>query len=280
MKMLHKSISAMAVMLLTVNALCSNFVPQPFVDMLLSEKPLTAADWQAIRQRKISPHQAAQILRSANDFTLQSVSFSPYLHRLYYRLGQLTHSPEAPWQAETMQICTALARYTALFNTVRALDVPQNSPMLLYAWKTPDMLPESDCTSFSAADLTTQACWQAQPGQQFQAAVIALPLRALKNVQISATALRSATTTLPVQPQLQAVEYFPDANGQWQHRFAAVGSTDGLYKGMQIYSLQIALPDDLPAGEYCGKVILQIPGSALSTAMQYKLIISNTMGDK
>ena len=129
-------------------------LPDLLYEMDIARQSLDRSTLQAIWQQQITAYQAAEKLRNAGLFVMHSTTFSPYLHQLYYRLGQQTHSPEVRWTPQTMQTVIALMRYIALFRTAEAFKSPPGMHVILTGWNQAGILPENDCESFSNFNIT------------------------------------------------------------------------------------------------------------------------------
>ena len=214
---------------------------------------LSDAQLNSIWQQQLTPHEAAQILRLAGNFTHRSAAFAPFLHNLYYRLGQLTFSKEAQWSPETMQVCIKLARYIALFRTAYEFKTLPGVRVLLTAWQGNSGVPENDCTVLNAVNLTTAAVYTANPGSTLQCTLIALPLRPLQNVSLKAGLNRIqpsvSTSFLPIECRVEKVVYSLE-DGKWQYKLQPVDEASSLDSGMQVYRLSLYFPENAIYGKY------------------------------
>ncbi|MBE6366653.1 MAG: hypothetical protein E7052_01930 [Lentisphaerae bacterium] len=228
---------------------------------------ISAADYRAIWQQTIPPHQAAEMLMTAGNFETIPGSFAPYLHRLYYRLGILTHSRQSRWTPEITAICTKLQRCNALFSMLGSIRTNRASQIALLAMPQAGVLPPNDVQPLTEA--VPHPCWTAAPGEDFQAAIIALPCRAQLKVNVQMSLLNSSNAAAPLPVVLQKVDYFYQ-NGKWQQRFTQVNSAAQL-EYMQIYLLQIQVPGNYPAGIYHGYISMQPAGAVFPAVLHYQL---------
>lgn len=241
-----KSVAMITLTLLSITAYCDDYLQQIYARELI-HRPLTTEQLTAIEEQQVSPHQAAEWLLQAGNFTTHSATFAPYLHQLYYRLGRLTSDRNTDWDPVIINCCAALERYLALFQMLEKYPdhagelllptLPENAP-----------LPLTDRAPYPS-ELVWHPRWQAVAGKRFSAIFIALPRRALPAVKLTAQPLQLADKTIEVD--LMSVNYIPQKTAPLIRK-ATVSDLTG---GMQICQLVIDIPANATQGVYHGRVI-------------------------
>ena len=216
---------------------------------ILSQQSLTPQNVKMICTQQLTAYQAAQQIRAAGRFQNYSVSFAPYLHELYYRLGQLTHRHDAVWTPETMDVCVDLMRYIALFRTTQK--IKSRYPAILCALNTP---ADDPCTPLSGIEFAPE--WYAVRGDTLQIPLAVMPRRALKQVKFIIEPWRT-TSGIPVNIpcQLLSVKYRLQ-QGVWE-RSVVKTLPDKLTGGIEFLQFDLAIPPSIQPGIYSGKIILK-----------------------
>ena len=236
-----------------------------YYDMTIAEQALTPERQQLIWNQQVSPHQAAVWLRTARGFTPHSQSFIPLLHELYYRLGQLTHSRNARWTPETMNVCNNLMAALALFRTAGTMKAAPGSIAIIAGLPG---VPENILTPLP--EPAEKALWTVKTNTTVQLPIVILPLRAIRgNVMINCSSAQAANGSGELACKLYAVHYRLE-DGKWQHTLTP-DLSNKLSCRMQVILLQFTIPGNTPRGIYNGNVSLINIENGESSQLQYQL---------
>ena len=245
MKTLTRLLFIFAVLVSAADVWCSvdydDYRNEIFV---LSQQALSSQDIAMICKKQLTPHQAAQQLRKAGFFSSHSESFSPYLHELYYQLGQYTHRRNAEWTPALMNVCVRLMRYIALFRTLQQFKIPPHIEAVICVLPA---IPVNPCEVLGEFDQAIQC--DAVSGSTMQKTIAILPKRALHDVQINVSPwLDAAGNTAAVKTKLQPINY-QLKNGIWQYRLQN-DIPNKLVSGIEFMQLAIEIPPMLQPGIY------------------------------
>ena len=231
---------------------------------VISQQALSSQDIAMICKKQLTPHQAAQQLRKAGFFSSHSESFSPYLHELYYQLGQYTHRHNAQWSPALMNVCVRLMRYTALFRSLQQFKTPPHIEAVICVL--PD-IPADPCEVLNDFEQAIQ--WDALAGSTMQKTIAVLPKRALNDVQINVSSWQDAAgNPVAIKSKLQVINY-QLKNGVWQYRLQH-NIPNKLVSGIEFMQLAIEIPPMLQPGIYnCSVTVIcnsgKIAGERLFT---------------
>lgn len=275
MKMLPKLFLIFAVLVSAYDVWCSvdydDFRNDIFV---LSWQALDSQDIAMICQKQVTPHQAAQLLREAGFFSSHSESFAPYLHELYYHLGQYTHRRDAVWTPEVMNVCVRLMRYMALFRSLQRFKTPPHIEAVITVLPT---IPANPCEPLNG--FYQLEPWTAVPGSTVQKVLALLPRRALNDVRIGFTSWIDASgNKTTVKNKLQRINY-QLKNGVWAWRLQD-HIPNKLTSGTEFMLLAIEIPPQMQPGIYSCSMTITRDGGKIAGKHIFTLTIQPSTGQK
>ncbi len=238
----------------------------------LAAQSLTPEDLQSIWQQTMPPHEAAQKLHMAMNFTTFPVVYARRTHRLFYQLGQLTHSSNAVWTPQTVLICDELEKYTAFFATLGNLQARQQIPATLAALSTPGIIPQTDRAALN--NLTEKPQWTIRRGKNFQAVIVLLPQHGAVKIKLSANQpVNDNMQYFNIERSVQKIVYTFSGN-KWQYVLEPADKYE-ITDNMQFYLLTLKIPENLPGGFYTGAVILDWFDHTKNSILSYTLKITD-----
>ena len=226
------------------------------------------ATLQKIWSQETAPEKAAELLQQA----FENSAIPPALAGdIDFQLRKFIHRTKfqhPAWSYSLYREFNSLARYAVLLKMRENLpDIP-----LVLVGSSSSNIPENDCQvlkSFSAFPT-----WHAKRGKKFQAIIAALPNQHIRGLTYEFTQLESSVNShngnVRIQYHSLVYQFF---SNRWICRKELIHNPAHLGKGMQLYLLNISLPQDMPAGEYNASVQINARTPGINAVLQYKLIV-------